>query len=339
MRVLKRLGLGLVALLAVLAVLPYLLPMPGRDLPPRKSPYLEGRFVEICGLRWHFQRWLPTDQPARARVVLIHGFAGSSFSWRLTGPALAEAGHEVLAIDLPPYGYTSRAQPDQPLAACLARIVRDEPGELPVIAVGHSMGASVAARLAVELESRAAGVVLVDGGLGGRGRPPGRLAGLLQYPPFSRWAEVAAHYYMLEPERFSKTLASAYGREPSEAEIEGYRTPLLLAGTAPRVLARGGAAEPLDAARLPARQLIVWGRQDAWVPPAVAERTAEALPQAQLAWIDEAGHNPMETHPQEFMRLLGDFIDASVPAQAPADPGPAAPAVPTPTPPAPSGEG
>lgn len=317
MRIVKRWGLRGLALLAALAVLPYLLPMPGRALPPLESPFREGRFVEGCGVRWHLQRWAPEAVPARARIVLIHGFAGSSFSWRLTGPALAEAGHEVLAIDLPPYGYTSRAQPDQPLAACLARIVREQAGELPVIPVGHSMGASVAARLAAELEAQAVGVVLVDGGLGGRSRPPSRVADLLQYPPFSRWAEVAAHYYMLQPERFGKTLASAYGREPSKAEVEGYRAPLLLAGTAPRVLARGTAVEPLDVSRLPARQLIIWGRQDAWVPPATAERTAEALPQAQLAWIDAAGHNPMETHPQEFMRLLSDFIDASLPAPSP----------------------
>ena len=56
MRVLKRVGVALLGLLVVAAVLPYLLPMPGRGLPPRKSPYLEGRFTEVCGLRWHFQR-------------------------------------------------------------------------------------------------------------------------------------------------------------------------------------------------------------------------------------------------------------------------------------------
>jgi pimeloyl-ACP methyl ester carboxylesterase len=318
MRGLKRLGLGLLALLVFASVLPYLLPMSGRGLPPRKSPYLDGRFTEVCGLRWHFQRWQPADTvPARARVLLIHGFAGSTFSWRLTGPALAERGYQVIAVDLPPYGYSSRGAPDQPLAACVARIVSDEAGELPVIAVGHSMGASVAARTAAALGERAVGLVLVDGGLGGRSRPPGALAGLLQYPPFSRWAEVAAHYYMLRPERFAATLASAYGRAPSEAEVEGYRTPLLLAGTAPRVLSRGPAGEALDLTKLPSAQLILWGRRDTWVPPAAAARTAEALPGARLHWIDEAAHNPMETHPAEFMEALGGFLDGVVPPPQP----------------------
>lgn len=317
MRVLKRVGMALLGLLVVAAVLPYLLPMQGRGLPPRKSPYLEGRFTEVCGLRWHFQRWMPTTgAAARARVVLIHGFAGSTFSWRLTGPALAERGHEVLAIDLPPYGYTTRGEPDAPLSQCVAKIVRDEAGELPVIVVGHSMGASVAARVSAVLGPQAVGVVLVDGGLGGRSRPPGALAGLLQYPPLSRWAEVAAHYHMLEPQRLAASLASAYGREPTEAELEGYRTPLLLAGTAPRVLAQGAATEALDVAALPAAQLIIWGRRDTWVPPAAAERTAQALPGARLEWIEEAAHNPMETHPQAFMDILEAFIEEQLPAPA-----------------------
>lgn len=321
MRGLKRLGLGLIGLLVFASVLPYLLPMSGRGLPPRKSPYFEGRFTEVCGLRWHFQRWLPSDaSPARSRIVLIHGFAGSTFSWRLTGAALAEAGHEVLAIDLPPYGYTTRGEPDRGLDECVAQIVLDEAGELPVIAVGHSRGARVAAHVAAALGDRAAGVVLVDGGLSGGSRSPGALAGLLQHPPLSRWAEVIAHYHMLKPERFASTLASAYGREPTEAEVDGYRTPLLLAGTAPRVLGPAPALAPLDVAALPAAQLIVWGRRDTWVPPAVAERTAQALPGARLVWIEEAAHNPMETHPQEFMAALNAFLDALLPPVTMPDP-------------------
>lgn len=316
MRGWKRLGVAVAAVLIVFGVLPYLLPMQGRGLPPRKSPYFEGRFTDVCGLRWHFQRWLPSDAaPARSRVVLIHGYASSTFSWRLTGPALAAAGHEVLAIDLPSFGYTTRGMPDQPLADCVARIVRDEAGDLPVVLVGHSMGAGVAARAAVSLKGPAVGLVLVDGGLHGRSHAPAPWVRGLAYPPFSRWAEVLAHYHQFRPERFAKTLASAYGRTPTEDEIEGYRVPLLLAGTAPRVLAIGPMTDTLDVMELPSAQLIVWGRRDTWMPAEVAERTAAALPAARLVWIEEAAHNPMETHSPQFVAVLGDFLDTQLPAR------------------------
>jgi len=320
MRSLKRLGLSLLVLLAIAAVLPYLIPMPARDLVPKKSPFVNGRFSDACGLRWHVQRWAaetPASEAARGRIVLLHGFAGSTFSWRLTGPALAAAGYEAMAIDMPPYGYTDRGTPDRPIADCIVEIVRGEAGELPLTVIGHSMGASVAARVSQQLGERAEALVLVDGGLGGRSRPSGVRAWMLQLPPVGRWAEVFAHHRMLQPERFAQTLASAYGREPSEAEIDGYRTPLLLAGTAPRVLGRAPSPGPLDLAALPRRQLILWGREDAWVPPAWAERTAAELPTAQLEWIEAAGHNPMETHPDIFMDRLLAFLQKPAAADSP----------------------
>ncbi|WP_395791738.1 alpha/beta fold hydrolase [Aquimonas sp.] len=312
MRWLKQIGYVLCGLVVVACIAPYLVPMPAREPVPKKSPFVNGRHADVCGLRWHVQRWSPGQAPARARVLLIHGFAGSTFSWRLTGPALAEAGYEVLAVDLPPYGYSDRTSPDRPIAHCVATIVADEAGALPVVAVGHSMGASVAAQVSLALGDSAAALVLVDGGLGGRYRKPGLLTHLLAIPPLGRWAEVAAHYHMLQPERFAATLAGAYGRAPTEAEVDGYRTPLLLAGTAPRILRRAPSEPAIDLAALPEQVLIVWGRQDRWIPAEMATRTQQQLPRAQLHWIDAAGHNPMETHPQEFMQALLGFIEPAL---------------------------
>jgi 2-hydroxy-6-oxonona-2,4-dienedioate hydrolase len=303
MRMLKRIGWGLLAVLALAAITPYLIPLPERTELPDTSPYANGDFVQACGLRWHLQRWSP-PAPAAMRVVLLHGFAGSTFSWRLTGPALAAAGFEVLAIDQPNYGFSERADPNQPLPQCLAQLVDEETPALPVVLIGHSMGASVAARVAQAMHPRATGLVLVDGPPGGRGRPPSALATVLQWPPLSRWAEVVAHLRMLQPERFAQTLASAYGRVPSAEEVDAYRRPLLVAGTAAGVLSPSAPLPALEPAKLPAQPLLIWGREDRWVPPQVAERALEMLPQAQLKYIEDAGHNPMETHPEEFMRLL-----------------------------------
>lgn len=314
MRMLKRIGWGLLAVLVLGAIAPYLIPLPERTALPDESPYANGDFAEACGLRWHLQRWSPAA-PASKRVVLLHGFAGSTFSWRLTGPALAEAGYAVLAIDQPNYGYTDRADPAQPLPQCLAQVIDAEDGALPLVLVGHSMGASVASRVAQVLGDRVAALVLVDGAPTGRGRPPSALAAALQWPPLSRWAEVVAHLRMLKPERFAQTLASAYGRAPSAEEVDGYRRPLLVAGTASRVLSPSAPLPPLEPEKLPAQPLLIWGRDDRWVPPQLAQRTLDLLPQARLEYIEAAGHNPMETHPEEFMAVLLAYLtSASAPA-------------------------
>lgn len=298
------------AVLLLLALaLPWVLPMPERQPPPARSPFANGAMHEACGTRFHLRHWTP-EAEVRGRVLLLHGFAGSTHSWRHTGPALAAAGYEALAVDLPPYGYGARTPPEGSLSACVAALASDRFGDAPFVAVGHSMGASVAARVAQAAGPRAAGLVLVGGGLGTGTGGGGWASRAIGVAPLARWAEVVAHYRMLSPERLASTLGSAYGRAPDPEELAGYRRPLLLAGTAPAVLGARRPDVPLDLARLPAPVQLIWGAGDSWVPPSVGERMLARLPDARLAVIEDAAHNPMETHPEAFQRLLSVYLDA-----------------------------
>ncbi|MGY6519481.1 MAG: alpha/beta fold hydrolase [Lysobacteraceae bacterium] len=303
LRFVKYTSIGLAVLLLGLAVAPWLVPMPERSPTPDQSPYPDGRMVEACGTRWHVRSW-PATGEAHGHVVLVHGFAGSTFSWRHTAPALAAAGYRVDAIDLPPYGFGARRAPDRAPSTCAIEVLELAHGGGPLALVGHSMGASVVARMAQQLPHREPDLVLVGGGLGGMRRDTGVASTLLRFPPLGRWAEVVAHRRLLQPGRFADTLASAYGRRPTPEEVEGYRQPLLLAGTAPAVLTARAADLPLDVDALPAGALLLWGERDAWVPVAVGERTRERLRDPHWVVIPEAGHNPMETHPEPFNQHL-----------------------------------
>jgi len=55
---------------------------------------------------------------------------------------------------------------------------------------------------------------------------------------------------------------------------------------------------------------LIWGRNDKITPPEVAEEFHEFLPDSELRWIDKCGHAPMMEHPQEFNRLLKEFLDS-----------------------------
>lgn len=54
--------------------------------------------------------------------------------------------------------------------------------------------------------------------------------------------------------------------------------------------------------------LLVWGKNDTITPAFVGEKFQELLPDSRLHLLDQCGHAPMMEHPEEFNRLLYDFL-------------------------------
>lgn len=115
----------------------------GADWPNRAASC----FVEAAGLRWHVQ--VMGEGPV---VLLLHGTGASTHSWRDVMPKLAGT-FTVVAPDLPGHGFTSRptkASLSLPgMAAAIAGLLR-ELKLAPERAAGHSAGAAVLVRMAVE---------------------------------------------------------------------------------------------------------------------------------------------------------------------------------------------
>lgn len=98
-------------------------------------------------------------------VVLLHGMMGSAESWHRVVPRLVARGHSVLALDLPGHGLSPR-DPEltiESAAASVVETVRSRAGDGPVLAVGHSYGATVLAQACDAL--RPALAVYVDAAL------------------------------------------------------------------------------------------------------------------------------------------------------------------------------
>ncbi len=53
---------------------------------------------------------------------------------------------------------------------------------------------------------------------------------------------------------------------------------------------------------------VIWGKNDAVTPPEVAVDFAKLMPDADLYWINKCGHVPMMEHPEEFNRLLDNWL-------------------------------
>jgi pimeloyl-ACP methyl ester carboxylesterase len=96
-------------------------------------------------------------------LLLVHGWTCDSHDWAFQLDEFS-AGHRVLAVDLRGHGRSSVPATDYTVprhAADLARLL-ELLGLDPVIAIGHSLGGSVAAVLAVEHPERVRAMVAIE---------------------------------------------------------------------------------------------------------------------------------------------------------------------------------
>jgi pimeloyl-ACP methyl ester carboxylesterase len=65
--------------------------------------------------------------------------------------------------------------------------------------------------------------------------------------------------------------------------------------------------------RIKVPALIVWGEEDAWIAPALAERLHRAITGSTVSLIPDAGHFCPEDAPEAVARKLGGFFGAARP--------------------------
>ena len=69
---------------------------------------------------------------------------------------------------------------------------------------------------------------------------------------------------------------------------------------------RNNLGEELNGIKQPT--CLIWGSNDTITPPFVAKEFNKLIPNSQLHFIDKCGHAPMMEVPEEFNRLLGEFL-------------------------------
>lgn len=123
-------------------------------------------------------------------ALAIHGITSTSRTWLATARALGDRA-ALIAVDLRGRGCSSELPPPYGLDAHVQDMlaVLDAAGIARAVVAGHSLGAYVAARLAVRRPDRVAHLVLVDGGLpipGSAGAAPEQFIADFLGPTFKR---------------------------------------------------------------------------------------------------------------------------------------------------------
>ena len=271
---------------------------------------LQARFEVVGGHRLRFVR-----AGTGPSIVLVHGFASSLYTWKDVLPALAPS-HDVVALDLPGFG-ASDLPADLSFEGLPAAVLglMDRLDIRRAALVGNSMGGAVAAIVAAEHPQRASALVLIDAA-GFNLEPSDRpammrlatspAARLLEPLPGKRFlVERALHEVFHDPrlvtdERLSEYLSGALRRGSFAARASLLRS----------LESRPGAVqESLPGIEAPT--LVIWGREDTWIPLAHADLFVEAIPGARKVVLDDCGHVPQEEKPGEVGDLLGEFLAPS----------------------------
>jgi pimeloyl-ACP methyl ester carboxylesterase len=314
MRYLKAFFKYLLICLVLLCIIPYLLPLSSYQPAEDFEPFTESEYASIKGIKIHYRFLLPADS-VKGNILLIHGFSGSTFSWRKNTDSLLAQGYRVLLVDLPAFGYSDR-NPNlnhsnsyrAKLLWELIQTLRPESEKWSI--VGHSMGAGVALAMGYQQTAKTHKIVLVDGAVSGR-RRASWLSTLLAFPPVVRWVAVVAEYRYYNQKYFQELLSTAYSQPADSVAAAGYLAPFKIRGSSEAILGmfrHSQEAQTMTYESLQTRTYLLWGEQDRWVNIQSAKNFVKKYPQAQLTTIAQAGHNPMETHPQQFNAWLAGIL-------------------------------
>lgn len=283
---------------------------------------IELREIELRHIEIHGHRVGYRQAGSGPVIVLIHGMAGSSSTWRSVMPTLAEH-FTVVAPDLVGHGASEKPRGDYSLGA-FASGVRDllfVLGLESATLVGQSLGGGVAMQFAYQFPERCERLVLVSSG--GLGEEVNLLLRLLALPGAElvlgigckRWlhdagVDVAGRLANvgLRTSANLREIWDSYGSladaETRTAFLQTLRSVIDFSGQ------RVSAADRLYlAAEVPT--LIIWGENDVIIPVEQGRVTHAAIAGSRLEIFEGTGHFPHREHPDHFCRVVIDFMSTT----------------------------
>ena len=283
-------------------------------------------------------------------LVLLHGFGASSDHWRHNAVPLAAAGFRVYGLDL--IGFGRSAQPGhrrqrpldnrlwaRQLCAFLEEVVQAD-SQRPAVLVGNSLGgltALTAAVLRPELVAAVAAAPLPDPALmqpiprrrprfwrrlrrpfvvtAMRLLPLGLLVPLISRTALIRLGLQGAYHRSIRHDRELHQIVAAPARRPTAAQA-------LRAMSIGMALRPRGATAPALLERLAALPqtiplLLLWGRQDKFVPLLIGERLQQQHLWLELQVIDNSGHCPHDETPDAFHQVILSWLDRNLDSTRP----------------------
>lgn len=275
------------------------------------EPASYDHYAKIGSVNFHY-----TEYPGKgAAVVLLHGFASSTYTWEQVAPILNQQGYHVWALDLKGFGWSDKPLDSQYDVMSLMEDVNqwmEALGLSQTIFVGNSLGGAIAVLMSQKYPERIDKMVLIDAG----GYPIKKplVIKLAQLPLsnlgvriiFGQWfVRNNLKEVMFDDAKVTEERVTAYYKRMCTENALAAQIKVARA-------VNFDEPNPIIAAAKgnPTQTLIIWGKEDRWIPlETVGYRFREDMPNAILQVIPECGHIPQEEKPEVAAQLILDFIE------------------------------
>ncbi len=324
--------LGLLLVLVALVFASWARALWVEDKTPRQAAPAQGRWVAAHDVELYVQEY---GDPAAPPLLLVHGTGAWSGTWISNVDALVGAGYRVIAVDLPPFGYSSRpASRDYSRPAQARRLLAliDALQRGPVTVLGHSYGGGPAAEAAMRGPDRVRQLILLDAAIGLSDAEPAEVPGWLAGPLGVRPLRTALLATVGTQPLFSDFWLGQFVARKEAVTLQRtaiYQQPFVLRGYTKSL---GDWAYQFALHDGPAlshrsdgfRQLqvplhLVWGELDTITPLAQAQQLQRLVPQATLTVLPGVGHIPQIEDVELFNLRLSTILRVTLPARAQAD--------------------
>jgi pimeloyl-ACP methyl ester carboxylesterase len=276
---------------------------------------VEGCTAVINGVRWRYLR--AGSGPA---LLVVHGFMGYSFSWRFVIKGLAQH-FSVYAVDLPGCGFSQRSTTLPGTLASDAEHLLNFMDHLGI------------ERFDVLGTSRGGGAAIALAGLAAERGRLHRMGRLVLSAPTNPWSRVGlfrlallrthgGRFYLVHLAKrtpfvlkdFFKRLYADPASIPPDS-LKGYEAGLEPTGSFQHIwnIARSWTADLRRVDEVLSRvesvpALLLWGERDRAVSPSSAQDVHRRWKNSAVVLMPRIGHMPYEEAPEEFNRIVLDFL-------------------------------
>jgi pimeloyl-ACP methyl ester carboxylesterase len=298
-----------------------------RVMVPVSTDVSDTGFVGISFIHFEAQKSASNSNKKTLPLLLVHGFDSSALEYRRLGPQLAAMGVDVYAVDLLGWGYTQLENVKSFSAAAKVEALQGfwntVGGSGEVVVGGASLGGAATIEFAAKnlykeavsdddsdnTEGFVRGTVLIDAqgfvdGIGPMSFLPAPLARagikVLQSVPLRNSANQMSYY---DPELYATEDALKVGR--LHCLRDGWEDGML------SFMQSGGFRPKEKVSQIDVPSLVLWGRQDGILDgKEFAQKFIDAMPNAELQWVEECGHVPHLEQPELTARYIADFLES-----------------------------